>query len=127
MWAAGAALGVRSQNARRDRVRGDGVVAEDLDASSREVGNRLAVCPVGHGAREQAAHHRVVVVGEVSVRLAGRHRSGVRQGERGERRGMVEGGHLGDHPADADAGEVRRPAAQCVDKGRGISGESRSV
>jgi hypothetical protein len=36
---------------------------------------------------------------------------------------MVEGGHLGDHPANADAGEVRRPAAERIDKGRGVGGE----
>jgi hypothetical protein len=36
---------------------------------------------------------------------------------------MVEGGDLGDHPADADAGEVCRPTAERVDEGRGIGGE----
>ena len=37
---------------------------------------------------------------------------------------MVEGGDLGDHPADADAGEVCRPAAERVDEGRGIAAAS---
>jgi hypothetical protein len=32
---------------------------------------------------------------------------------------MVERGHLGDHPADADPREVRGPAAEHIDKGRG--------
>lgn len=36
---------------------------------------------------------------------------------------MVECGHLGDHPANADAGEVRRPAAERIDKGRGVDAQ----
>jgi hypothetical protein len=125
---AGAVLGVRSRM-RAARTRGDGVVAADLGASSGEVGDRFAVGPVGHRQREQAAHRRLVMVWEVRVRVSRRHRTGADQGERGERALMVEGGDLGDHPADADAdadadaGEVRRPSAEGVDEGRGVSGE----
>jgi hypothetical protein len=36
---------------------------------------------------------------------------------------MVERGHLGDHPADADPREVRGPAAERVGKGRRVGGE----
>jgi hypothetical protein len=36
---------------------------------------------------------------------------------------MVERGDLGDHPADADPGEVRGLAAERVDKGRRVGGE----
>ena len=36
---------------------------------------------------------------------------------------MVERGHLGDHPTDADPREVCGPAAECVGKGRGVGGE----
>ena len=72
---------------------------------------------------EQALHRRLVVVGEVSVGLAGRNRASAGQGERRERAGMVERGGLGDHPADADPREVRGHAAERVDKGRRVSGE----
>src|SRR5262249_54144219 len=96
IWTRGAAPGVRSQM-RAAIARGDGVVAADLGASGGERGNRLAVGPVGHRKREQALHRRLVVVGEVIVRLAGRHRAGADQGERRERARMVERGHLGDH------------------------------
>jgi hypothetical protein len=40
---------------------------------------------------------------------------------------MVERCHLGDHPSDADPGEVRWSAAERFDKGRGVGGEARSV
>jgi hypothetical protein len=70
-----------------------------------------------------SAHRRLVVVGEVSVGLAGRDRAGAGQGERRERAGMVERGDLGDHPADADPREVRGPAAERVGKGRRVGGE----
>ncbi len=36
---------------------------------------------------------------------------------------MVERGHLGDHPADADPREVRGPAAERMGEGRGVGGE----
>jgi hypothetical protein len=68
-------------------------------------------------------HRRLVMVWEVSVRLARGHRARAGQGERRERCRMVEGGNLSDHPTDADAGEVRRPAAERTKKGRGVGGE----
>jgi len=110
-------------DARRDRPCGDRVITADLRASSGEVGNRVAVGPVGHGDREQAAHRRLVMVWEVSVRLARRHWARAGQGERRERGRMVESGDLGDHPTDAGAGEVRWPAAERIDKGGGVGGE----
>jgi hypothetical protein len=89
-------------------ARGDGVVAGDLRAGGGEVRNRLAVGPIGHRTCEQPAHRRLVMAGEVIVGRAGGNRAGAGQGERRERARMVERGHLGDHPADADPREVRR-------------------
>jgi hypothetical protein len=76
-----------------------------------------------HWTREQPAHRRLVMVGEVLVGRAGRDRTGAGQGERRERAGMVEHRRLGDHPADADPREVRGPVAQRVGKGRCVGGE----
>ena len=102
---------------------GEAVVAEDLRASGGELGHRLAVGPVRHRLREQAAHRRLVMVGEVVVGRAGSDGAGADQGERRERARMIERGHLGDHPADADPCEVRRPAAEHVGQGRRVGGE----
>ena len=82
IWTGGAVPGVRSQIARGDRARGDGVVAKDLCAGGGELRHRLAVAPVGHRMREQPAHRRLVMVGEVIVGRAGRDRAGAGQGER---------------------------------------------
>jgi hypothetical protein len=103
---------------RSDCARGDGVVAEDLRAGGGELRNRLAVGPIGHRTREQPAHRRLVMAGEVIVGRARGNRAGAGQGERRERARMVEHGHLGDHPADADPRDVRRPPAERISKGR---------
>jgi Mg2+ and Co2+ transporter CorA len=66
---------LHAPDARGDRACGDGVVAEDLRAGGGELRHRLAVGPVGHRTREQPAHRRLVVVGEVIVGRAGRDRS----------------------------------------------------
>ena len=58
----------------------------------------------------------------VIVRRAKGNRAGADQGERRERARMVEHGHLGDHPADADPREVRR-APERVSKGCRVGGE----
>ena len=63
------------------------------------------------------------MVGQVVVGRTGCDRAGADQGERRERDRMVERGHLGDHPADADPREVRRPTAEHVDQGRRVCGE----
>ncbi len=114
-------------DARGSRSRGDGVVAEDLRACRRELRHRLAVGPVGHRMRKQAAHCRLVMVGEVIVGRAGRDRAGACQGERRERALMLDRGHLGDHPANADPCEMCRPAAERDGKGCRIGREDRSV
>ena len=80
IWTGGAVPGVRSQMRGGDRARGDGVVAEDLGAGGGELRHRLAVGPVGHRMREQPAHRRLVMVGEVIVGRAGRDRRGCRPG-----------------------------------------------
>jgi hypothetical protein len=49
------------------------------------------------------------------------------EGERRERVRMIEGGDLGDHPADADAREVRRPFVELAGEGSGVGCKSRSV
>jgi hypothetical protein len=104
-------------------ARGDGVVAEDLRAGGAERRHRRAVGPVGHRHRGQPAHRRRVVVGEVGVGRAGRDRAGAGQGERRERARVVERGHLGHHPPDADPREVRGPAAERAGEGRRVGGE----
>ncbi len=63
------------------------------------------------------------MVGEVIIEWAGRDHPGADQGERRERARMVEHGHLGDHPADADSREVRLPAAEGVGQGRRVRGK----
>ena len=63
------------------------------------------------------------MVGEVVVGPARRDRAGAYQGERRERARMVEGGHLSDHPADADPREVRGSGAESTGKSRRIRGE----
>ena len=63
------------------------------------------------------------MVGEVIVGRARGNRAGAGQGERRERARMVEHGHLGDHPADADPREVRGPPAERVSEGRRVGGE----
>ena len=123
IWTGAAVPGVRSQMRPAIARRGDGVVAEDLRAGGSELRHRLPVGPVGHRMREQPTHRRLVMIGKVIVGRAGRDRAGADQGERRERPRMVECGHLGDHPADADPREVRRPAAEHVGKGRRVSGE----
>ena len=123
IWTEGAVPGVRSQMRAAIARRGDGVVAEDLRAGGGELRHRLAVGPVGHRMREQPAHRRLVMVGEVIVGRPGRDRAGAGQGERRERARMIERGHLGDHPADADPREVRGPATEHVGKGRRVGGE----
>ena len=45
------------------------------------------------------------------------------EGERRERVRMVERGDLGDHPAHADARQVRRPIVEFVGQRRGVSCE----
>jgi hypothetical protein len=120
----GCGAGRAVPDARGDYARGDGVVAEDLRAGGGEFRNRLAVGPIGHRTREQPAHRRLVMVGEVSVGRARSNRAGADQGEGRERARMIEHGHLGDHPADADPREVRRPPAERVSKGRRVGGEA---
>jgi hypothetical protein len=44
--------------------------------------------------------------------------------ERRERARMLENGHLGDHPADADPREMRGPPAERVSEGRRVGGEA---
>ena len=121
IWTGDAVPGVRSQM-RAASARGDGIVAEDLRAAGGELRNRLAVGPIGHRTREQSAQRRLVMVGEVVVRRPKGDRASADQGERRERARMVEQGHLGNHPADADPREVRRPSAERVSKGRRVGG-----
>jgi hypothetical protein len=45
------------------------------------------------------------------------------EGERRERVRVVEGGDLGDQPADADAREVRRPVVEFAGQGRSVGGK----
>ena len=45
------------------------------------------------------------------------------EGERRERVRVVERGDLGDHPADADARQVRRPVVEFAGERRGVGGE----
>ena len=107
----------------RRSPRGDGVVAEDLRAGGGELRHRLTVGPVRHRMREQPAHRRLVMIGKVIVGRAGRDHAGAGQGERRERARMIERGHLGDHPTNADPRKVRRPATEHVGKGRRVGGE----
>ena len=67
------------------------------------------------------------MVGEVIVGRARGNRAGADQGERRERARMVEHGHLGDHPADADAREVRRPPAEREPELTGVMASARAV
>ena len=45
------------------------------------------------------------------------------EGERRERVRVVERGDLGDHPADADARQVRRPVVELAGERRGVGGK----
>jgi hypothetical protein len=60
------------------------------------------------------------MAGQVAVDWARGHRPRSGEGERRERLRVVERGNLGDHPADADARQVRRPVIQ-------LAGQCRSV
>jgi hypothetical protein len=104
-------------------ARGGGVVAEDLRASGGELRHGSAVGPVGHRAREQPAHRRRVMVRKVVVEPARCHGPRPCEGERRERVRVVERGDLGDHPADADARQVRRPVVEFAGERRGVGCE----
>ncbi len=123
IWTAGSVPGVRSQMraavaraAMGSSPRTSAPAAAKSATASRSLQSGIAM-------REQLAHHRLVVVGEVSVDRAGRHRTGAGQGQRRERGRMVEHRHLRDHPADADPSEVCGTATERLGKGRGVGGE----
>jgi hypothetical protein len=60
------------------------------------------------------------MVRQVIVDLAGSDGAGSDQGECRERLGVVEGGDLGNHPADADAGQVRRAVVELTGERCGV-------
>src|SRR5918994_660507 len=105
------------------RARGGGVVAEDLRAAGGKLRHGGAVGPIGHRAREQPVHRRRVMVGQVVVDRAWSDGPRSDKGERRERVRVVQRGDLGDHPADADAREVRRPVVEFAGERRGIGCE----
>jgi hypothetical protein len=100
-----------------------GVVAEDLRARGGVLRHGGAVGPVGRREREPPAHRRRVVVGQVVVDRARCDGPGSGEGEGGERVRVVECGDLGDHPADADARQVRGPVVESAGERGGIGGE----
>ena len=60
------------------------------------------------------------MVRQVVVDPAGSHGSRSDQGERRERLGVVERSDLGDHPADADARQMRRPIVEFTGERCGV-------
>jgi hypothetical protein len=98
------------------------VVAEDLRGRGGELRHGSAVGPVGHREREPPVRRRRVVVGQVvdPARCDGP-RPG--EGECRERVRVVERGDLGDHSADADARQVRRPVVESAGERGGVGGE----
>ena len=105
------------------RACGGGIVAEGLRAGGGELRHGGAVGPVGHRAREHPPHRRLVVVGQVLVGPARCDGPRPGEGERRERVRVVERGDLGDHPAHADARQVRRPVVQPAGERRGVGRE----
>ena len=63
------------------------------------------------------------MVGQVVVEPAWSDGPRPGEGERRERVRVVERGDLGDHPADADARQVRRPVVEFAGERRGVGGE----
>jgi hypothetical protein len=63
------------------------------------------------------------MVGQVGVDSAWSDRPRPHERERRERGRVVERGDLGDHPAHADAREVRRPVVEFAGQGRGVGGK----
>ena len=63
------------------------------------------------------------MVGQVVVDRARGDRPRSDEGERRERLRVVERGNLGDHPADADARQVRRPDIELAGECRSVGGK----
>ena len=85
------------------RTRRSGIVAEDLRSGGGELRHGGAVGPVGLREREPPVPRRRVMVGQIVIDRARRDGPRPDEGECRERVRVVEGGDLGDHPADADA------------------------
>ena len=119
--------GLRARRAVPDALgghaRGGGVVAQDLRAGGGELCHGSAVGPVGHGAREQPVHRRSVMVRQIVIWPARCNGPRPGEGERRERVRVVERGDLGDHPADADARQLRRPVVESAAERRGVGCE----
>ena len=98
------------------------IVAQDLGALGGERRDGIPVRPVGQRVGEQRGHDRGVVVRQVLVDRARRHRPGADEGQCGEHVRVVERGDLSDHPTDADPTEMGGPGTEHPDQ-RGRVGD----
>ena len=101
----------------------NGMTTSGMWVRASPLGYRVPVGPVGHRTREQLAHRRGVMVRQVVVDRAGGNRSRCGEGQSRERLRVVERGNLSDHPADTDAGQVRRPVVEFAGECCGVGGE----